>query len=190
VSATEALRNVGYRRALLAAGLLLAATALVYRGLRDPGAGSPVAARPRSGAASTVEDLPRIDLARLAATPPEIKVGRRDVFELGRAEPGEDEGGANGRPAPTPIPEPTLAPLPTPVPGPRLANINLKYIGSLEGQGTPRVAVLLTDRNEVLYGEVGQQIANRYKILRIGFESVEVLDEGSGQSRRIPLKGN
>jgi len=52
------------------------------------------------------------------------------------------------------------------------------------------VAVLLTDRNEILYGQVGQQVANRFKILRIGFESVEVFDEGAGQSRRIPLKGN
>ena len=52
------------------------------------------------------------------------------------------------------------------------------------------MAVLLTDRNEILYGQVGQQVANRFKILRIGLESVEVLDEGSGQSRRIPFKGN
>jgi hypothetical protein len=75
-------------------------------------------------------------------------------------------------------------------PGPRLASITLRYIGSLEAQGGIKVAVLLTDRNELLYGQVGQQVANRFKILRIGFESVEVMDEGSGQSRRIPLKGN
>jgi hypothetical protein len=50
--------------------------------------------------------------------------------------------------------------------------------------------VLLTDRNEVVTGQTGDLVANRYKIVRIGFESVEVLDVGSGQTRRIPLKGS
>ena len=88
------------------------------------------------------------------------------------------------------MPVATPNPQVTPPLAPRLVAINLKYVGTLEAAGGLKVAVLLTDRNEILYGQVGQQVANRFKILRIGLESVEVLDEGSGQSRRIPFKGN
>jgi hypothetical protein len=73
---------------------------------------------------------------------------------------------------------------------PRALALNLKYIGSLENAKGLKVAVLLTDRNEVVTGQTGEVVANRYRIVRIGFESVEVLDVGSGQTRRIPLKGN
>ena len=53
-----------------------------------------------------------------------------------------------------------------------------------------KVVVLLTDRREVLTGQAGQVVANRYRIARIGHESVDLEDVGTGQSRRIPLKGN
>ena len=52
------------------------------------------------------------------------------------------------------------------------------------------MAVLVTDRNEVLTGQSGDVVANRYRIARIGIESVDLEDVATGQSRRIPLKGN
>jgi hypothetical protein len=73
---------------------------------------------------------------------------------------------------------------------PGLPPLNLKYIGSVESKAGVKVAVLLTDRREVLTGQAGQVVANRYRIARIGLESVDLEDVGSGQSRRIPLKGN
>jgi hypothetical protein len=73
---------------------------------------------------------------------------------------------------------------------PSLPPLNLKYIGSVENKAGVKVAVLLTDRREVLTGQAGQVVANRYRIARIGLESVDLEDVGSGQSRRIPLKGN
>jgi hypothetical protein len=79
---------------------------------------------------------------------------------------------------------------PTPPPVPRLPALNLKYIGSVENAKGVRVAVLLTDRNEVLTGQPGEVVANRYKIAKIGFESVDLEEVGSGQVRRIPLRGN
>jgi hypothetical protein len=79
---------------------------------------------------------------------------------------------------------------PTPPPVPRLPPLNLKFIGSVENAKGVRVAVLLTDRNEVLTGQPGQVVANRYKISKIGFESVDLEEVGSGQVRRIPLRGN
>lgn len=165
----------------------------LYLRLRPEAATPTAATRPR-GRGSATSDLPRIDIARLASPPPETRAGRRDLFAFGETEPDEGEAETSGRPTPpgpkTPVAVLTPNPQIAPPPAPRLVAINLKYVGTLEAPGGVKVAVLLTDRNEILYGQVGQQVANRFKILRIGFESVELLDEGSGQNRRIPLKGN
>ena len=182
------------RSRLIAASLVLVVALLaLYLRLR-PQAPAATPGRQSRGRGGATTDLPRIDIARLASPPAATRAGRRDLFGFGEPEPTEDEVQKRGKP--TPPANPTPAPAATPnlqpaiPPAPRLVAINLKYIGSLEAQGGLKVAVLLTDRNEILYGQVGQQVANRFKILRIGLESVEVLDEGSGQSRRIPLKGN
>ena len=184
------------RRWLAASLLVVAAVLALYFRLRPQPTTSAGGSRPR-GRGAAASDLPRIDLARLSSPLPATKAGRRDLFGFGEAEPDEEEAGAEGgRGKPSQATQPTPAPLVTPnpqiapPPAPRLVAINLKYIGSLEAQGGVKVAVLLTDRNEILYGQVGQQVANRFKILRIGLESVEIFDDGAGQSRRIPLKGN
>ena len=140
--------------------------------------------------------VPRIDLARIDAPRTEEAAGRRDLFAFGRA--------AEPEVAPKP---PPVFPTPSP-PGaggaaglsgnpvaalpvtPGLPPLNLKYIGSVENKAGVKVAVLVTDRREVLTGQAGQVVANRYRIARIGLESVDLEDVGSGQSRRIPLKGN
>jgi len=175
--------------------VLLAAAFLVYRTLSPS---TPRATPPsRQGRTADGSDIPRIGLDRLASMAPQAKAGRRDLFTFGSAlsADDDDEGEQAGDP-PDSSKEPPVVPVATPNPqvtpplAPRLVAINLKYVGSLESAGGLKVAVLLTDRNEILYGQVGQQVANRFKILRIGLESVEVLDEGSGQSRRIPFKGN
>ncbi|HEY7516515.1 MAG TPA: hypothetical protein VIC87_18635 [Vicinamibacteria bacterium] len=145
---------------------------------------SPAAVR-RAEAASPGEAVPRIDLARLTQERPETTAGRRNIFDYG----------VPPTPPPTPPPPATAPPVaedmaPTPPPVPRLPPLNLKFIGSVENAKGVRVAVLLTDRNEVLTGQPGQVVANRYKISKIGFESVDLEEVGSGQVRRIPLRGN
>jgi hypothetical protein len=50
------------------------------------------------------------------------------------------------------------------------------------------VAVLITDKNELLTGQAGEVLANRYKIAKIGLESVDLEEVGTGQTRRIPLR--
>jgi hypothetical protein len=87
------------------------------------------------------------------------------------------------------VAEETPPPVTVPTPPP-LAPLNIKYIGSFEGKKGLKVAVLMTDRKEVLTGQVGEVVANRYRIVKIGLESVDVQDVGSEQVRRIPLKGN
>jgi hypothetical protein len=147
---------------------------------------SPVRASAARGSSEPAPDpVPRIDLDRLPRERPQLDAGRRDVFAFG--------------PPPTlpPTPRPVAPPttlveptdtVPTPPPVARLPPLNLKYIGSVEnGQGV-RVAVLVTDKNELLTGQAGEVLANRYKIAKIGLESVDLEEVGTGQTRRIPLK--
>jgi hypothetical protein len=110
-----------------------------------------------------------------------------------------------GRPSPPPTPLAPVAPvaavtapplasaagaLPAAPPPTTLPPFGVKYVGSVE-RGGLRVAVLLSDdRKEILTGREGDIVANRLRIVRIGFESVEVQDVGSDRPRRIPLRGN
>jgi hypothetical protein len=85
-----------------------------------------------------------------------------------------------------------MAPLPvsTLPRAPVLPNLNLKYIGSVESARGLKVAVLMTDRNEILTGQAGEVLANRYRIARIGMESVDLEEVGSGQVRRLPMRAS
>jgi hypothetical protein len=84
---------------------------------------------------------------------------------------------------PPPAPVPTGPPPPPP--------LNVKFIGSVEDKRRGlKVAVLLTDRQEILTGKAGETVANRLKIVTIGLESIDVQDVGASAVRRIPLKGN
>ena len=170
----------------------VAALAIGVWGLRRSSAAPAVLGRPR--AEHPLTPVPRIDLARIDAPRVEDDAGRRDLFAFGEAqEPAE-------RLAPSPPSTgPTAAsgglggtpgdPLASATATAGLPPLSLKYIGSVESKAGVKVAVLLTDRREVLTGQAGQVVANRYRIARIGLESVDLEDVGSGQSRRIPLKG-
>jgi hypothetical protein len=136
---------------------------------------------PRSG------EIPRIDLGRLSAPRAEMPAGRRDVFGYGAAAPIPPKGGG---PAPTRVVDATPMPVetvPTPPPVPPLS---VKFIGAVEDKKGMKVAVLMTDKKEILTGQAGEVVANRLKIVKIGLESVDVQDVGGGSIRRIPLRGN
>jgi hypothetical protein len=182
-------RRLTSRQKVLALALVLAAGTFAYLRLRPDSPAGGTSSRTRARATGVAE-VPAIGLARLDAPLAASAAGKRNLFDFGATVAPDDE---EPEEEPEDLPPPPLVvpnPEVTTSPASRLVAINLKYIGTLEAEGGLRVAVLLTDRNEILYGQVGQQVANRFKILRIGHESVEVLDEGSGQSRRIPLKGN
>ena len=151
--------------------------------------------RPR--AEPPLPPVPRIDLARVDAPRGEDRAGRRDLFDFGTG--GRARGGAAASAVAAPPPSvagPGGARAACPGTAPRgpatpsLPPLNLKYIGSVENKAGVKVAVLITDRREVLTGQPGQVVANRYRIARIGLESVDLEDVDSGQSRRIPLRGN
>jgi hypothetical protein len=134
------------------------------------------------------EAIPRIDLARIDVGAGPSRAGNTDVFQFGAPSTR-----VAARPTTPPVvaPEPTLptGPEPSPVPTPVPA-MSVKYIGTVADKKGLKVAVLMTDRKEVLTGKAGDVVANRLKIVAIGLESVDVQDVGSDRVRRIPLRAN
>jgi hypothetical protein len=177
------------RRRWIVPGLAIAAAASVgWIVLRDTGpavAPSASAAEVPKDAGRREPDLPRIDLARLDRPRPESGVGHRDLFDFAAPPPTPPPPMPSAPPVMEETPPPVTVPTPPPLPP-----LNIKYIGAFEGNKGLKVAVLMTDRKEVLTGQVGEVVANRYRIVKIGLESVDVQDVGSEQVRRIPLKGN
>jgi hypothetical protein len=168
------------------AALALAVVAVGWLWLARDDTPAPAApARGSRAARGRVAEIPRIDVARLTQPHPPASVGKRDLFAFG-AGPGKPAD-AESTP-PTITAPPTLVPLQTgPPPAPPM---NLKYIGNLESKQGLKVAVLLTDRREVLTGQVGELLANRFRIVKIGLESVDIQELADGRVRRIPLRGN
>jgi hypothetical protein len=181
------------RETVLLVVLAVAAVAALWPQLYGSADAPTRASRARGGASLPV--VPRIDLSRIEEPPSDVEVGRRDLFVYGplrRTAEAETD-----RPPPA-APAPQMESPPAADPAARLAEesraslppLNLKFIGSVGNARGVQVAVLVTDRNEVLTGQPGEIVANRYRIERIGIESVDLEDVGTGQSRRIPLKGN
>jgi hypothetical protein len=172
--------------------MAVAVTAVAaWRLLRDSAPAvspSASAAEPPRAVGRPEGDVPRIDLARLDRPRPDSGVGHRDLFDFG-AEPAPPP--SRERPVETVAPVAVETPPPVTVATPPpLAPLNIKYIGAFESKRGLKVAVLMTDRKEVLTAQAGEVVANRYRIVRIGLESVDVQEVGTDQVRRIPLKGN
>jgi hypothetical protein len=187
------LRKTSRREKALLGLLAVTAVGVLAWGLGGPDGRPAVLGRSRPE--PPLPPVPRIALARVDAAGPRGEAGRRDIFAFGAAPAREAAeapvtpdfpppgGGAPG------VPEAGGDALPAVPPAPSLPPLNLRYIGSVESRSGIKVAVLLTDRQEVLTGQAGQVVANRYRIARIGLESVDLEDVGSGQSRRLPSRG-
>jgi hypothetical protein len=159
------------------------------------------AARGAAGPVTIEPDLPRIDLARLESPKSRSGAGRRDLFDFGvpPAPPPTPPPGIVatpvGPPLPPPPPTPVPVTVPTPVPTPvvptptPLPPLTVRYVGAIEDKRGLKVAVFLTDKEEVLTGQAGQLVGNRFRIVRIGLESVDIQEVGSDQTRRVPLGG-
>ena len=177
------------RREVLLLGLLAVAAVVVFwPQISRPGAAPAVLSRSRP--ADSLPSVSRIDLARLEKARTEVEVGRRDLFTYGPLDSDGYEAPAAPPPVPRTTPPPTTGPSGGRAGPASLPPLNLKFIGSVGNAQGVKVAVLVTEGNEVLTGQPGEVVANRYRISRIGIESVDLEDVGTGQSRRIPLKGN
>ena len=188
------MRKLSRRERGLLGLLAVVAVGLSAWALRHSDTAPAVLGRPR--AQKPLLPVPRIDLARIDGPRGESQAGRRDLFAFGTAPAPEEDLAAPPPAIAGPAPGAAAAPTGMPEGGvpsgpvaPSLPPLNLWYIGSVESKAGVKVAVLVTDRREVLTGQSGQVVANRYRIARIGLESVDLEDVSSGQSRRIALKG-
>ena len=149
-----------------------------------PGPATPVRAGERSRPGLGESPLPVIDFGRIANPPPAPGLGTRDLFDFAAPPPAPIPSPLPGSSGARDDPPPITVPTPTPLPP-----LNIKYIGAVERRGV-KVAMLMTERSEVLTGQVGDTVGNRFRIVKIGLESVDIQEVGSDQVRRIPLKGN
>jgi len=137
-------------------------------------------------AAGGTDTVPWIDLDRLKTERPHVDLGRRDIFQWVVTPP----------PTPPPTPQPTFDPNATPSPTspppppPPPPQMPLKYIGMFQEKGKPKIAVLMSEQKEIMPGHEGDLLAGRYRIVKIGIESVEMEDVTTGQKQTIALRGN
>jgi hypothetical protein len=171
------------------AGLLVALVAIVLARRADepvPAAGGQAASNAQGGRAprpadrAAVEDL---DVKLEALTAERQRPGdiERNPFRMEararRPAPGSE------RPAPPPSTAPPIPPAPTGPPP-----IPLKFTGIIESGRAGRIAAL-TDCKNVYQGRVGDIIEGRYRIVRIGVESIVLEYVDSGVQQTIRLSG-
>jgi hypothetical protein len=190
------------RRQLILGALVIVLLGVIYR-LWTATSAPPVAASnqsasaarspaPRSGGGA---GTPGADGTRGVQTP-DVHL---EALDAERAQPGKAERNLfrfRPKPAPPPPEPPRLAQpgppvntAPAPPPGPPpLPPITLKFIGLMESPTRGRkIAVLSDGRNPPFQGEEGAIIEGRYRILKIGVESIEVayLDGRGRQTIRL-----
>jgi hypothetical protein len=178
------------QRLVLLAGLIVILLAIVVaqtRGGRSTGDGSPSSnptARGQATRGANTERAEVVKLDELRAPRPEPVDGERNPFRFGqrtapRATSSEPD------PPPVPLqqmPEPLLPP-----PGP--PPIALKFIGLVEAPTQGGKLAVLSDGRSVFHGYEGAIIDGRYRIVRIGVESIE-MTYADGQGRQtIRLTG-
>ena len=164
------------RRRLWLLGLLLAALAVIaYRAWTATSA-APAPTSKEAGAAASVTGrsgqatpqgpaAPDVRLEALDGNRPKPGGGDRNLFRFKPMAP----------PPPPPQPPPApVAPVTTgPPPPPPVPPIPLKFIGTLERNGQ-KIAILSDATGHVSYGPEGATIDGRYRIIRIGAESIEL----------------
>ena len=78
-----------------------------------------------------------------------------------------------------------------PPPPPPLAPITLKFIGIVDAPSHgEKIAILSDGRNAPFYGKEGAIIEGRYRILKIGVESVELAYADGRGRQTIRLTGS
>lgn len=177
------------RDRMVLGALLLVAAVLGYRAWRGTAVAPTGAARAagpnRARNARTLLQPPDVHLQALGVERPAPPSGGRDLFRFVER-PVVPDTPRRGTSLPDPD-EPTTA-HPTGEPPAGSTVIGLKFIGLVEAQDSEaRIAILSDGRGAPLYGREGDTIAGRFRILRIGTESIEMayLDGRGRQTIRL-----
>ncbi len=154
---------------------------------RASGAAGPAAPGPAAGVTRAAASAPPVEvrLGLLEAAVEDPSDSGRNPFRMGAAQRAEPAGpAANAAPA-LPPPQMTGPPPPPPVPA-----IPFRFIGVLSGpSGVGRIAVL-SDGTRVVHGRENEIVEGRYRIVKIGEESIQ-LEHLDGRGRQtIRLSGS
>jgi hypothetical protein len=176
--------------ALLVFLVLATVTFLTIRPLSGPSPTSGAAAGAGSGGArgkaqdTGVPDV-RLDLLQREEGAFQNPVRNPFRFER-RATPGAPTSVARSRRRVVEAPPQPIGPPPVPPPPP----IPLRYIGFLQPQNGPgRIAVLSDGRGNVIDGKEGDVIDGRYRLLRIGNDSADLIYLDGRGRQTIRLSG-
>lgn len=180
--APKTVRQLG----ILAVLLVVLVVALTYDRADLSGDPTTRPTRRAAGARATAarDDVGVVNMPSLATARPEPEGGARNPFRFRPAAPPPSLEPVRRPPAPGEI---AGSPLPTAPPGPPpLPPITLKFIGVVEQSARLKLAVLSDGRN-VFYGKEGDTIEGRYRIERIGPESIDMayLDGRGRQTLRL-----
>jgi len=122
---------------------------------------------------------PRLHLDLLKASEAVSYTGSgRNIF---RAQAEQDFERVIKPPLPTPQP-----PQPPPQPMPQVAPITLRFFGFANRPGEPK-RIFLADGDSVFVASEGDVVARRYKVQRIGVNSVEIQDLLNNATVTLPL---
>jgi hypothetical protein len=178
------------RKQVLLGGLLVVLAVVAYRAtsatsvVRAPTSnGRGTAARGKRDANAQAAVAPNVHLKSLSEARAERVTSERNLFAFKPKAP-------VSAPRPVaPIAEPVAAVPSGPPPPPPLPPITLKFIGVMEpAPGKPKIALLSDSTGHVFSGtEGGPPVEGRYRILRIGAESIEMsyLDGRGRQTIRL-----
>ncbi|HEX7086230.1 MAG TPA: hypothetical protein VF198_07690 [Vicinamibacterales bacterium] len=181
------------RRFVLLGALGAAALVAVRLIVSEPGSSTQAPDRAPRGAETNRPDataLERVQLDALSASRPDPAEARRNPFRFGSTPRAVGAPASTSLlPAPGPGPANTFAPPPVPAGPPPPPPIPLKFIGIVERGPGLRLAVLSDGRN-VFYGREGEILEGRYRIERIGPESIDLAWADGRGRQTIRLSGS
>ncbi len=177
------------RQLLLLAALVIVGTGIVVWRLPSTtadDAGTAVRPGGRGAAPQAGSAVGDIRLESLEHRADEDSKPSRDVFRFGARREESAESSASRPVNPVPVdpgpPAPTGPPPPPPIP--------LRFIGYMDQPGeAPRVAVLSDGRGNVFNGKEGDIIEGRYRVLRIGTDSADLIYVDGRGRQTIRLSG-
>jgi hypothetical protein len=153
-----------------------------------PAAGTTGAAAARGGPAraGSGDGVSDIRLELLQRERAELAAPNRNPFRFERRASAAPSPRQQAARRPAPIEEVPIGPLPPPPPPP----IPLRFIGYLQPSNAPgRVAVLSDGRGNVFNGREGDVIEGRYRLLRVGNDSADLIYLDGRGRQTIRLSG-
>jgi hypothetical protein len=174
------------RRQLLLGAVVAGLAFTIYHVWPSPAGVAPVASskgrRPTTGGPGGPpgSTAPDVHLDALEGGRPKPVATERDLFRFKPKPPPPPPPPRTTKPAETPVPT-------GPPPPPPLPPIALKFIGVLEAPERPGRIAILSDGRDVFHGREGDIIEGRYRILKIGAESIDMayLDGRGRQTIRL-----